>query len=358
MRNATDELDDTFLVISGDVLTDIDLGAFVEAHQATAARSASIALKRVENPLEFGIVITRDDGIDRAVPREADVGRGVLRHDQHRHLRARARRSSTTSRAGEVVDFSGDVFPARARRRAAAATGTSSTATGRTSARSRPTSARTRTCSTAASQVDIDGFRLGDGVWLGEGADVDPDAAHRGPGRHRRQLPHRGGRARCGEYTVLGTDVVVKADAVPRARGRATTTSTSGRGARLRGCGDRPVDRPPRRTPASRRASCVGDECFVGEHAVINPGVKIYPFKTVEAGAVVNSSIVWESRGARTLFGRRGVRGLANVDITPEVAVRVAMAYGTALKKGAVVTTSRDTSRVGPRAEAGGHRRR
>ena len=72
----------------------------------------------------------------------------------------------------------------------------------------------------------------------------------------------------------------------------------------------------------------------------------MYSFKTVEAGAVVNSSIVWESRGTRTPFGGRGVRGLANVDITAEVAVRVAMAYGTSLPKGAVVTTSRDTSRI------------
>ena len=54
---------------------------------------------------------------------------------------------------------------------------------------------------------------------------------------------------------------------------------------------------------------------------------------------------VRESKGARTLFGRRGVRGLANVDITSEVAVRLAMAYDTVLKKGAVVCTSRDTSR-------------
>ena len=33
VRNAADELDDTFLVISGDVLTDIDLTAFVKAHR-------------------------------------------------------------------------------------------------------------------------------------------------------------------------------------------------------------------------------------------------------------------------------------------------------------------------------------
>jgi mannose-1-phosphate guanylyltransferase/phosphomannomutase len=90
----------------------------------------------------------------------------------------------------------------------------------------------------------------------------------------------------------------------------------------------------------------LGDECYVGEHAVLNPGVKVYPFKTVEANAVVNSSIVWESRGARHLFGRLGVCGLANIDITPELAVRVAMAYATTLKKGSTVTTSRDSSRA------------
>jgi mannose-1-phosphate guanylyltransferase/phosphomannomutase len=90
----------------------------------------------------------------------------------------------------------------------------------------------------------------------------------------------------------------------------------------------------------------IGDEVFVGEEAIINPQIKIYPFKTVEAGALVASSIVWESRGARTLFGRRGVRGLANVDVNPESTVRLAMAYGTSLKKGSVVTTSRDTSRT------------
>ena len=90
----------------------------------------------------------------------------------------------------------------------------------------------------------------------------------------------------------------------------------------------------------------IGDECFVGENAVVNPGVRIYPFKTVEADAVVNASIVWESRAARTLFGARGIRGLANVDVTPEVAVRVAAAFGTALAKGSVVTVSRDTSRA------------
>jgi mannose-1-phosphate guanylyltransferase/phosphomannomutase len=89
----------------------------------------------------------------------------------------------------------------------------------------------------------------------------------------------------------------------------------------------------------------LGDECFVGEQAVLSAGVKVYPFKTVEGGAVINSSLVWESRGSRTLFGRLGVSGLANVDVTPELATRVAMAFATTLKKDATVITSRDSSR-------------
>src|SRR6516225_3818641 len=55
VRNAMAELDDTFLVISGDVVTDIDLGQILAEHRARDA-FASIALKRVENPVEFGIV--------------------------------------------------------------------------------------------------------------------------------------------------------------------------------------------------------------------------------------------------------------------------------------------------------------
>jgi mannose-1-phosphate guanylyltransferase/phosphomannomutase len=89
----------------------------------------------------------------------------------------------------------------------------------------------------------------------------------------------------------------------------------------------------------------IGDEVQVGANATLGAEVKVYPFKTIEDGAVVNSSIVWESRGASTLFGRNGVDGLANVDITPELAVKLALAYGTSLRKGETVVTSRDSSR-------------
>ena len=75
--------------------------------------------------------------------------------------------------------------------------------------------------------------------------------------------------------------------------------------------------------------SVLGEECVVEEEAYLSSGVKVYPFKTIEAGAVVNTSVIWESRGQRTLFGPRGVCGLVNVEITPELVVRLASAYAT-----------------------------
>jgi mannose-1-phosphate guanylyltransferase/phosphomannomutase len=80
--------------------------------------------------------------------------------------------------------------------------------------------------------------------------------------------------------------------------------------------------------------------------AYVSAGVKVYPFKTIEAGAVVNTSVIFESRGQRTLFGQRGVSGLINVEVTPELCVRLASAYATVLRKGSTVTTSRDASRA------------
>ncbi len=50
-------LDDTFVVISGDALTDIDITSLLQAHRRHGAL-ATIALKRVEEVEHFGIVIT------------------------------------------------------------------------------------------------------------------------------------------------------------------------------------------------------------------------------------------------------------------------------------------------------------
>jgi len=339
VRNAKHLLDERFLVISGDVITDIDLTTIVEYHDDRKA-TATIGLMAVENPLEFGIVITREDGtIDRFLEKPTwgqvfsdtiNTGIYVLDPEIFKYIDE-----------GRPVDFSGEVFP-------------------KLLADGKPlygsvTEGYWEDVGTLEAYLsshkdvldqkvalDIPGFRLNEGVWLGEGADISPQAQILGPAVIGPGCKLEA-EVRIGEYVVLGSNCRVLPGAdiersvlhdnvyiAPQARLRGAVV---GRGSNVR-------------TGARLEEGVVlGDEVFVGENAVLAADVKVYPFKTIEDGAIVNSSIVWESRGARSLFGRQGVSGLSNVDITPELATKVAMAYGTSLKKGSTVVTSRDSSR-------------
>jgi mannose-1-phosphate guanylyltransferase/phosphomannomutase len=339
VRNAMDELDERFLVISGDVLTDIDLTEIVAYHEQRAAL-ATIGLTAVENPLEFGIVITREDGsIDRFLEKPGwgqvfsdTVNNGifVLEPEIFDYIPE-----------GRPVDFSSEVFP-------------------RLLEEQRPLYGKVcegywEDVGTLAAyvsahkdildgrvDVDVPGFRLEGSVWLGEGAEVDPEARIDGPAVLGDHTKVEAG-ARLAPYSVLGNNVMVRSDAQIE-RSVILDGAYIGQGARLLGA---VVGRGSDLRPNARcdDGAVLGDQCFIGAGAHIGSNVKVYPFKTVESGAVVNQSLVWESRGARTMFGKDGVAGIANVDITPELATRVAMAYATTLKKGSTVTTSRDSSR-------------
>src|SRR5262249_28737178 len=61
VRKAADFLGDSFLVISGDALTDIDLGAMREFHESHDG-IATLATKRVADTTQFGVAITAADG--------------------------------------------------------------------------------------------------------------------------------------------------------------------------------------------------------------------------------------------------------------------------------------------------------
>jgi mannose-1-phosphate guanylyltransferase / phosphomannomutase len=338
--NARQELDERFLVISGDVLTDMDLSTLVAFHDERKA-VATIGLKRVPDPLEFGIVITRDDGsVERFLEKPTwgqvfsdTINTGVYVLDPA---------IFDFIAEGKPVDFSSDVFPALLDAGRAIFGHVTEGYWEDVGTLEAYVKAHQDVLDDKVG-VAIEGFQIGDGVWLGEGAEIDPAARIEGPAIIGDYCRVEAG-AHLREYTVLGANVLVGADAFLE-RTVVHDNAYLGPAVRLRGAVvGRSCDL--RRGARCEEGVVLGDECFVGEHAVLNPGVKVYPFKTVEPGAIINSSIVWESRGARHLFGRLGISGLANIDISPELAVRVAMAFGTTLKKGSTVVASRDSSRA------------
>ncbi len=331
VRNASAQLTERFLVISGDVLTDIDLTSVISFHEKNQAL-ATIALSAVENPLEFGIVITREDGtIERFLEKPGwgqvfsdtiNTGIYVLEPEIFDRIPE-----------GQVVDFSGEVFPevleAGEPLYGYVADGYWEDV-GTTAAYLKAH----EDILDGKVEVDVAGFELRPGIWVGKGSSIDPSVRIDSPGVHRRELhdrrrrrrrlvldhrrQHPGGRA-CGA-AALGD------------RGELLSRAGDAGG----GCGARAVLRPAHRRPGGagrgRRRGLPGRRpCRAAQR---RQGLPLQGGRGV--GAQVNASIVWESGGARTLFGPEGVQGIANVDISPELAGAARQGVGVGVREGLV----------------------
>jgi mannose-1-phosphate guanylyltransferase / phosphomannomutase len=337
VRLASDRLDETFLVISGDALCDVDLTDLIRFHREKEA-AVTIGLKSVENPLEFGIVVTDEEGrVERFLEKPSwsqvfsdtiNTGIYVLEPEVLRHI--------PTDRP---FDFSKELFPLLLEM-------------GRPlygyvfddywqdignldqflQANFDALDERVR--------LNIPGIRLRGNIWLGEGVEVDDLAAIEAPallGNYCRIAPD----ASVGPYSVLGSSVTL----LERARTERSVIDAAthiGRSARVEGAVvGRACD--IRAHAHVQEGAAIGDEVTLGAQSAVLPGVRIYPYKEVETGAQIYESLIWESRASSNLFGQEGVSGLVNVDITPETAVRLAAALGTALKRGARVVASRES---------------
>jgi mannose-1-phosphate guanylyltransferase/phosphomannomutase len=341
VKNAEHLLDDgTFLVISGDALTDFDLTDLVKFHHDKGAL-VTVCLTRVPDPLEFGITIVDDDGkVQRFLEKPTwgqvfsdtvNTGIYVMEPEVFDHVAK-----------GESVDWSGDVFPWLVDQGLPIYGYIAEGYWEDVGTHESYFKAQADVLSGKV-DVDLDAFEVSPGVWVGEGADVHPEAVLRGPLYVGDYAKVEAG-AELREFCVLGSNVVVKNGAFLH-RAIVHDNVFIGPHTNLRAC---VIGKNTDIMRAARieEGAIIGDECVIGEEALVSADIKIYPFKTVEAGAVVNANVIFESRGQRTLFGPRGVSGIVNVEITPELVVRLAGAWATTLRKGSTVTTSRDVSRA------------
>lgn len=341
------ETKETTLVISGDVLTDIDLNKAVEFHRKSGS-IATIILTRVDNPLPFGIVITDKDGRIIKFLEKPSWGE-VFSDTINTGIYILEREVLDVIPVGKEFDFSKDLFPALL---GAGKPIYGYIADGYWKDVGSLEEYRIANMDilTGNVKVRMPGDKVsGKDVWVGKGSKIDFTTKFEGAvviGDGCRV----GGDCRI-VNSVIGSNVVIDDGAVIM-DSVLWDDIRIGSGAMLH---------------EAIIASCteiadgahiaegviVSDHCRIGSNSTVKANVKVWPHKIVEDGAILASSLIWGEKWSRNIFSAYGVTGLANIELSPEFAAKLGAAFGASLPKGSSVSTSRDahkTSRMINRA--------
>lgn len=338
VRNAAHLLDDTFLVISGDAMTDLDLTAVVQEHRRRES-AATIVLHQVPNPLEYGVIVTDDeDNVVRFLEKpswgevfsdRANTGIYVIEPDVLGYIEPNENR-----------DWSQDVFPAMLARGAPL--------------RGRITEDYWCDIGSIPSYLQanwdalegrvrchIPGRREGQ-VWIGEGVEFGLGVQIEGPAFIGDEVKLKGG-------AWLNDRVIVDRFAIIDENSKVSNSviwphAYIGESCRLRQtivCRNVTM----KNNVFVEENTVVGDECAIGRGTRIRAGVKIWPNKEIEPGSTVNDSVIWAGEWRRGLFASYGMTGLINVELTPEFCAGLGAAFGAMLPKGSDIAVGRDHAR-------------
>lgn len=339
IRNAKEFLNERFLVISGDVFTDIDLGAALKFHKQKKAK-ATIVLTRVATPLQYGVVLTQDDGkISRFLEKPSwgevfsdtiNTGIYILEPDVLNLIPPK-----------EEFDFSKNLFPVLLEQ-----------------------------------DLGLYGY-VAEGYWkdignLHEYQDAHLDglrgsvqAALRGKKISNRYIGQNskietdsrnitgtlliGNHSRIHHSVVISNSVI--GDDCEILPGSIIRNSVIWNGSQIGTNVELSSDVIGARCIIGDNVVIsenvfIGDQCIVGKKSRLMSNIKLWPEKIIEEGAIVTRSLVWEDRWLRDLFTEARVSGLSNIEMNPEFGAKLGAAFGALVGAGASIVTSRDSDNV------------
>ncbi len=344
---------DDVLVISGDLVCDFDLENIIRFHRLKRSK-LTITLTSVENPLQFGVVIADEEGrIERFLEKpswgevfsdQINTGIYLLNNEIFSAIPAHAN-----------YDFSKDLFPAL-----------------------------------MAKGETLWGCLM-EGYWRDVGNPDSYRSVHQEifEGKAKFDYPaevieEKNGRLFYAQGVKVSSDLKIKGTVV---LGEGVTI---GKGCELHNCvigegsviGERcKIDSSViwKNVTMGERSSIVNtviaDECVLGEKVRISQGamiaqgcrigknvsfekdVMVWPGKSIEEGAIVSSHVIWMDKYKASLFKQNSVIGRSNVELSCDIATKLAEAFGSILPVGCTVYTSRDYhkgSRMLKRAFLGG----
>jgi len=344
VKNAEDQLTEPFLVISGDALTDYNLTDLIKFHQEKKSM-ATLMLAHVHNPLEYGVIITNEEGHITQFLEKPSWGE-VFSDTINTGIYVLDPKIFSYFEKNKQFDFSQELFPMMLRN-GDPIYGYVAESGYWCDVGNLPEYMRANADILQGKvEAEVTGKNIGNNIWCEEGVEIAEEAQIYGPVYLAHDCKIKGGAiihgpSVIGHYTIVDERAQVDRSIV-------WNNSYIGERAELRGAlvGS---STGIKSKAVMFEGSVIGDNSTIQEGAIIQPNVKVWPDKEIEAGAVVNTSIIWGSQGRRGLFSRFGVTGLVNVDLTPEFATQLGAAYGAILPKGTTVCINRDSYHRTPR---------
>ncbi len=341
VKHAASQLDaqEPFLVISGDALTDFDLTKIIEFHKSVGAL-VTLTLTRVRNPLDFGVIGLDGSGRITGFIEKPSWGE-VLSDTVNTGIYILSPEVLDEIESDTPFDFSRDLFP-KLMARGAPMYGY--VAEGYWTDVGSLEEYHRATADILNKKVNVGdlGQMLREGIYADEDIEIENDVELYPPIFFGRGVRIKRGAVIHGP-TVLRAHTIVD-NRAHIDRSILWQNAYVGPGVELRGAIVASRSSIGARSVVFEGA-VIGDQCTIGEGAVIHPNVKVWPQKRVEAGATMRSSLIWGSQARHTLFGRYGVTGLVNVDLTPEFAAALGSAFGASLPKNGTVVMNRDPHR-------------
>lgn len=326
VKLAQAHLDETFVVMNGDILTDADLTHAAELHRSRGAM-VTILTKAVENPSEYGVVLTDASGRVTRLVQKPDwscvmsdmVNTGIyLMEPEVLNWIPREKPFELFSDLLPVLleqgmeiacykmqEYWRDVSSIEAYLQAQ------------------------EDILRGKVGVAIDGVNV-NGLWVQEGVSISNSALIQAPcfigrGAEIREAARIGQYSAIGENTIVGVNANLKRCAIGKnvslnasvkvSHAVVAEGCTVGAGARI------------------LEGSVIGKNCILEEGVTVSPKIRIWPEKWIERDATINTHVVWGAGRKRGIFGIHGIVGEWNQDLLPDTLVRAGSVIGAVLAR-------------------------
>jgi mannose-1-phosphate guanylyltransferase / phosphomannomutase len=345
--------DENFIIISGDLVTDFDFQKIFDYHKAKKSK-LTITLTSVDNPLEFGVVIANENGrIEKFLEKPSwgevfsdtiNTGIYIIESEILDYIPK-----------NENFDFAKDLFPLLMQEGIELMAGY---AQGYWRDVGNPESYRDVYDDVLSGKIKLtlggEPHKYPEGVLITEEDDfLDESVEIVGIVVIGKNVTIKKGVKL--SNVVIGDNVTIGEGC--KIRNTVIWDNVSiGRNANLDGCVICNNNQIGKNVTA-KAGMILAEGCEIGELVIIEKDVTIWPYKVIEDAAIISNNVIFGSKYKNSIFENGMVIGKANVELSCEMATKLAEAFGSQLPVGSTVLVSRDydkSSRMLKRAFLGG----